>query len=153
MAADFSSLVRNVLEAKANQLLEVSKFLWENPETALHETKAHDRLCDFLEREGFKVRRRHYMDTAFRAEYDAPGGTDGPTVALMAEYDALPDIGHGCGHNLVAQSVLGAAMAVKEAMLKVAKLRGKVRYGAIDYEQCLGSVQEQCSAEVSKTVF
>lgn len=114
------------MEAKANQLLEVSKFLWENPETALHETKAHDRLCDFLERQGFKVRRRHYMDTAFRAEYDAPGGTDGPTVALMAEYDALPDIGHGCGHNLVAQSVLGAAVAVKEAMLKVAKLRGKI---------------------------
>ncbi|XP_065291310.1 uncharacterized protein [Dermacentor albipictus] len=126
MAADFSSLVRNVLEAKANELWDVSKFLWANPETALRETKAHDRLCEFLERQGFNVSRRHYMDTAFRAEYSAPGGTDGPTVALMAEYDALPDIGHGCGHNLVSQSVLGAAVAVKEVMNKVTNLSGKI---------------------------
>ncbi|XP_065291313.1 uncharacterized protein [Dermacentor albipictus] len=126
MAADFSSLVRNVLEAKANELWDVSKFLWANPETALRETKAHDRLCEFLERQGFNVSRRHYMDTAFRAEYSAPGGTDGPTVALMAEYDALPDIGHGCGHNLVSQSVLGAAVAVKEVMNKVTNLSGKL---------------------------
>ncbi|XP_075556848.1 xaa-Arg dipeptidase-like [Dermacentor variabilis] len=126
MAADFSSLVRDVLEAKANELWDVSKFLWGNPETALRETKAHDMLCEFLERQDFNVSRRHYMDTAFRAEYGAPGGTNGPTVALMAEYDALPDIGHGCGHNLVSQSVLGAAVAVKEVMNKVTNLSGKI---------------------------
>ncbi|KAH6925647.1 hypothetical protein HPB50_008288 [Hyalomma asiaticum] len=126
MAADFSSLVLNVLEAKANELRDVSKFLVENPETALHETKAHDKLCEFLEGQGFRVRRRYYMDTAFRAEYEAPGGTDGPTVAVMAEYDALPDIGHGCGHNLVAQSALGVAVAVKEVMSKATNIRGKI---------------------------
>ncbi|XP_075724074.1 xaa-Arg dipeptidase [Rhipicephalus microplus] len=126
MEANFSSLLRSVLEAKAKELHDVSKFLWENPETAMRETKAHDKLCEFLEGQGFRVRRHYYMDTAFRAEYGAPGGTDGPTVAVMAEYDALPSIGHGCGHNLVAQSALGVAVAVKEAMDKFTHLKGKI---------------------------
>ncbi|KAL1442822.1 hypothetical protein MTO96_046227 [Rhipicephalus appendiculatus] len=80
MAANFSSLLRSVVEAKAKELRDVSKFLWENPETGLHETKAHDKLCEFLEGQGFRVRRHYYMDTAFRAEYGAPGGTDGMSI-------------------------------------------------------------------------
>ncbi|KAL1463945.1 hypothetical protein MTO96_043114 [Rhipicephalus appendiculatus] len=94
-------------------------FLWENPELALKEFKAHDRICDFLEGRGFEVRRRHLLDTAFRAEFQAPGGTDGPTVAIMAEYDALPEIGHACGHNLIAEAAVSAAMrAAMEVMKK-----------------------------------
>ena len=55
------------------------------------------------------------METAFRGTLEGGGG-DGPTVALLAEYDALPEIGHGCGHNLIAISNLGAGLGVQAAM-------------------------------------
>jgi amidohydrolase len=73
-------------------------------------------LADALERHGFEVERGvGGVETAFRAVM--PGGNgDGPTVALLAEYDALPGIGHGCGHNLIAMSNLGAGLGAKAAM-------------------------------------
>ena len=52
------------------------------------------------------------LETAFRAEYNGKG--KGPTIAYLAEYDALPGIGHGCGHNLIATMAVGAAIGLKE---------------------------------------
>lgn len=123
---EFMPLVNRVVESSAEDLYNLSRFLCENPELALQEVKAHDKICDFLEHRGFAVNRQHLLETAFRAEFDAPGGSDGPTVAFMAEYDALPEIGHGCGHNLISESSVGAALAVMEAMKSDPAIRGKL---------------------------
>ncbi|KAH9375250.1 hypothetical protein HPB48_011961 [Haemaphysalis longicornis] len=125
-AADLKKLVEHVIEDNSADLWSVSRFLWDNPELALKEVKSHEWLTQFLEGKGFEVTRKFLLDTAFKAEFPAPGGSDGPTVAFIAEYDALPEIGHACGHNLIAENALGAAIAVQEAMKKFRSIRGKV---------------------------
>jgi amidohydrolase len=76
-----------------------------------------------LEKYGFEVERGvGGVETAFRATLNGSGG-DGPTVAFLAEYDALPGIGHGCGHNLIAISNLGAGIG---AMAALGELPGKI---------------------------
>jgi metal-dependent amidase/aminoacylase/carboxypeptidase family protein len=95
--------------------------IWSNPEIAYTEHKAHDTICDFLEAQGFSVTRHAYgVDTAFEARY----GSGGRIVNFNAEYDALPDIGHACGHNLIATSSLTAFLALSHA-LKVFGLPGR----------------------------
>ncbi|XP_065291355.1 peptidase M20 domain-containing protein 2-like [Dermacentor albipictus] len=126
MALALDAMVHQAVETSAGDLWNLSQFLWANPETSLKEATAHDKLCDFLERRGFNVRRRYLMDTAFKAEFVAPGGLDGPTIGFLCEYDALPEIGHACGHNLVAECAVGAAIAVKEVMNEFKNIRGKV---------------------------
>ncbi|XP_065291315.1 xaa-Arg dipeptidase-like isoform X1 [Dermacentor albipictus] len=135
---DLTPLVEKVVECNAEDLWHLSRFLCDNPELALQEFKAHDKMCDFLEGRGFVVERRHLLDTAFRAEFQAPGGSDGPTVAIMAEYDALPDIGHACGHNLIAEAAAGAAIAAMEAMKKSSTARGKLVVIGTPAEECKG---------------
>ncbi|KAL1471081.1 hypothetical protein MTO96_040114, partial [Rhipicephalus appendiculatus] len=125
-AADFTPTVNKVVEDHSEELWKLSRFLFESPELALEEVKAHDKLCEFLERKGFSVQRQYCLETAFRAEFDSPAGSDGPCVALLCEYDALPEIGHGCGHNLIAEASVGAALAVQEAMKTSKDIRGKL---------------------------
>nr|XP_037289478.1 peptidase M20 domain-containing protein 2-like [Rhipicephalus microplus] len=125
-ATDFAPTVNTVVEDHSKELWELSRFLFENPELALEEVLAHDKLCEFLERKGFSVQRQYCLQTAFRAEFDAPAGSIGPCVALLCEYDALPEIGHGCGHNLIAEASIGAALAVQEVMQTSEDFRGKL---------------------------
>lgn len=95
--------------------------IWSNPEIAYTEHKAHDTICDFLEAHGFSVTRHAYgVDTAF----EAVSGSGGRNVNFNAEYDALPGIGHACGHNLIATSSITAFLAVSHA-LKVLGLPGR----------------------------
>ncbi|KAL1414885.1 hypothetical protein MTO96_007143 [Rhipicephalus appendiculatus] len=126
MATDLKEFVHSAVEANSQALRGLSRFVWEHPELAFKEVQCHDWLTDFLERCGFTVTRRYLLDTAFKAEFDAPGGSEGPCIALLCEYDALPDIGHACGHNLIAESSVGAALAVVEAMKNHKDIRGKV---------------------------
>lgn len=135
---DLTPLVEKAVQCNAEELWGLSRFLWDNPELALREFKAHDRICDFLEGRGFEIRRRHLLDTAFRAEFQAPGGAHGPTVAIMAEYDALPEIGHACGHNLIAEAAVGAAVASMEVMKKSSIFRGKIVVIGTPAEEQLG---------------
>ncbi|KPK21227.1 MAG: hypothetical protein AMJ76_03200 [Dehalococcoidia bacterium SM23_28_1] len=98
------------IEARRDQLIELSLRIHANPETAFREAKAAGWLTDYLEAEGFAVERGIcQIDTAFRASY----GSGRPRVAFLAEYDALPGIGHGCGHNIIATASLAAAIATK----------------------------------------
>ncbi|KAL3186824.1 hypothetical protein MRX96_026789 [Rhipicephalus microplus] len=126
MAPDLKEFVHSAVEANSQDLRGLSRFVWEHPELAFKEVQCHDWLSDFLERRAFTVTRHYLLDTAFRAEFDAPGGPEGPCVALLCEYDALPDIGHACGHNLIAESSVGAALAIVEAMKNHTDIRGKV---------------------------
>src|SRR5436190_2743848 len=93
------------------QLLATSHYIHAHPEVRFTEQLACARLSDELEEAGFAVERGvGTMPTAFRAELR--GAAPGPTLAILAEYDALPDIGHACGHNVIASSALGAGLAL-----------------------------------------
>jgi len=84
-----------------------------NPEIGMQETKASAWLTAYLEKRGFIVERGICdIPTAFRASY----GKGKPQIAVLAEYDALPGLGHGCGHNLICTIALGAAVASKKTV-------------------------------------
>jgi amidohydrolase len=108
--------VTHAVDALRQELVDISLDIHAHPELNYQEFHAAAVLADALERHGFQVERGvGGVQTAFRAVVSGGDG-DGPTVALLAEYDALPGIGHGCGHNLIAMSNLGAGLAAKAAM-------------------------------------
>jgi amidohydrolase len=99
----------HVFETVEAGLGEILEWMFENPETAYEETETSARLASFLADHGFDVTYPAYgLDTAFEAN----AGTSGPRVVICAEYDALPQVGHACGHNIIATSSLGAGIAV-----------------------------------------
>src|SRR2546423_1736686 len=92
--------------AQAAGLVSLSRDIRSHPELEYQERHALGAIADFLERAGHHAERGiGGLETAFRARVGPPNG---PAVALLAEYDALPEIGHGCGHNLIAISNVGA---------------------------------------------
>ncbi|CAM5243596.1 Peptidase M20 domain-containing protein 2 OS=Streptomyces alboniger OX=132473 GN=CP975_14815 PE=3 SV=1 [Streptomyces alboniger] len=110
--------IRQEVAARADRLWEVSLALHGEPETAYEEHKASRLLAGELEREGFEVERGSAgLPTAFVARAGTGASADrGPRVALLMEYDALPLLGHACGHNLIAAAGLGAALAARAAL-------------------------------------
>ncbi|MEX2227609.1 MAG: M20 family metallopeptidase [Dehalococcoidia bacterium] len=101
------------VDAHADELVALSMRIHANPELAFHEVQASAWLADFLEKEHFEVTRGIAgLPTAFRAV----AGEGRPTVAIIAEYDALPGIGHGCGHNIIATTAVGAGIAVRSVI-------------------------------------
>jgi len=102
--------VKDSVESQRQQLIQLSLNIHDNPELGFKEEKASAWLASYLEASGFHVELGIAgLATAFRATY----GQGSPRVALLAEYDALPKIGHGCGHNIIAASAVGAAVASK----------------------------------------
>src|SRR5438552_2355176 len=104
---------------QVDALITLSKDIHAHPELAYQERHALDAIAALLGREGHKVERGvGGLETAFRARVGPKGGE---AVALLAEYDALPDVGHGCGHNLIAISNVGAYLvaAANAARLEV----------------------------------
>ena len=98
------------------ELVRIALDLHAHPEINYQEHYAAKLLTDTLERQGFVVERGvGGVETAFRATLEGGAGK-GPTVAVLAEYDALPDIGHGCGHNLIAMTAIGAGLGVQAAL-------------------------------------
>jgi amidohydrolase len=109
-------LLCSEVEALAHDMYDISEFLKANPETAYQEYKACDYLSGILEEKGFRVEKGvGQVETAFLAK-PADGLPGRPAVAFLAEYDALPKIGHGCGHNLIAAASLGAAIALNKIL-------------------------------------
>ena len=102
--------VKKGVESQKRQLMQLSLNIHDNPELGFKEEKASAWLTSYLEGSGFHVERGIAgLATAFRATY----GQGSPRIALLAEYDALPEIGHGCGHNIIATSAAGAGIASK----------------------------------------
>lgn len=104
---------------------EIGRQIWLHPELLFEEKFAHQLLTNALEKYGFSVQRNYFLPTAFRAEFSGKGGNK-PVIAILCEYDALPDIGHACGHNLIAESGIVAAVGIKEAMEFDNTLSGKI---------------------------
>jgi amidohydrolase len=98
-----------LVDRSAPILLDVSHSIWDHPELCFEEHHAHDLLVEVLAAAGLApTPHAHGLDTAFVAE----AGTEGPLVAVLCEYDALPEIGHACGHNVIAAAGLGAGLAL-----------------------------------------
>ncbi|XP_070706008.1 xaa-Arg dipeptidase-like [Pempheris klunzingeri] len=105
-------------EARA-KLHSLSKDIWSCPELAYEETKSHDRLVAFFrQEEGWKVDAHFKLQTAFRATWEGGGSErfDVVNVGFLCEYDALPGMGHACGHNLIAEVGAAAALGLKAVL-------------------------------------
>lgn len=108
---ELKAAVRQEIDKVASLLIETSDWMADNPEIGLSEFQASARLTDILSEYGATVERGIAgLPTAFEAKL--PGGKAGPQVAIVAEYDALPEVGHGCGHNIIATAALGAGLAL-----------------------------------------
>jgi amidohydrolase len=92
----------------ADRLVDTSRQIHAHPELNYQEVFAHDLLTQVLDDTGRKATRHAYgVDTAFEAR----AGSEGPEIAVLCEYDALPGVGHACGHNVIAAAGLGAGLA------------------------------------------
>ena len=114
--------VCQAVDRMRDELLRISRAIHANPELAFEEHEAASLLVAALREAGLGVETGvHGLETAFSAEFGADGS---PCVALLAEYDALPEMGHACGHNLIATASVGAGLALASV---ADKLPGRVR--------------------------
>jgi amidohydrolase len=103
------------IDERREELIALSLAIHARPELGYQEREAAARLTATLEGAGFTVERAYRgVETAYRAE--ARGAAAGPTIAILAEYDALPEIGHACGHNLIAMMGIAAAIGARAAL-------------------------------------
>ncbi len=101
------------IDISTELLRHTSNQIWKNPELSSKEKKAHSLLTSLLESEGFVVERSYTgIETAFRATF----GSGKPNVCVICEYDALPEIGHACGHNLIAEAGIAAGLGLKAVL-------------------------------------
>ncbi len=108
--------VVGAIDDAAGDILAVSKFIHAHPEVAMEEYESSKSVADMLERYGFGTARGIAgIPTAFRAEK----GQGAPRIAFLSEYDALPGLGHGCGHNLIACAAMGAGIGLAAALGEV----------------------------------
>ena len=99
------------IDAASAELVDLARRIHATPEVGFQERQASTWLSETLQRHGMRIQRGVAdLDTAFRAE--ASGSDAGPTVAILAEYDALPEIGHACGHNLICTAAIGAGIGL-----------------------------------------
>jgi len=146
--------VTEQVDALQKEIESMSMELWKYSEIALREVRSAEFLADLLEKEGFRLERGVAdMPTAFVAEW----GNGGPVIGILAEYDALPNIGNdpvpleqarkdghphgqGCGHNLFAAGSIGAAIALKRTM-EADGIKGTVKlFGTPAEETVVGKV-------------
>lgn len=111
-----SKIIREA-DALGNRLFDLAMKMYKNPELGMEEKKASKWLCDELRHLGFKTLLGVAgLKTAFKADYFSK--SKAPSIGFIAEYDALPDIGHGCGHILIGPAAIGAAAVLKKVMPK-----------------------------------
>lgn len=105
------------IDGTRNEMTAMADDIFDHPEIGLEEFHAQKVLTDWLEKEGFAVERGVAgVETAFKAVYRQ--GEGGPNIGLLCEYDALPGIGHACGHHMQGPSILAAAKALKDAEIR-----------------------------------
>lgn len=118
MAADINKIKSQVIKEVnklADRAVEISHLIHGYREVAFEEYKSSELLAGELESHGFKVKRKYMkFPTAFRAEF--PAGKRGRTIAFLSEYDALPSIGHACGHNIIGTAGTFAGIAASKAL-------------------------------------
>lgn len=100
------------------ELCEISDFIYHNPELGNEEYKAVEKLTSFLQEHNFEIETEFLgIKTAFRATYDS--NKEGPIIGYLCEYDALPEIGHGCGHNMIGAMSAGAGIILSKVLNEI----------------------------------
>lgn len=108
-------IIINEINRISDELIKINDFMYDYPELGNEEFKSSQLLKDILKKHGFSVERNiANQKTSFKATYDSK--KDGPTVGFLCEYDALPDIGHGCGHNMIGTMGLGAGIGLSKVI-------------------------------------
>lgn len=131
------NIIASWLKSHEAELIQTADYIFHHPELAYQETLSSKCLADFLERNGFKISRGTAgIDTAFTAEW----GGGAPIIGFLAEYDALAELGHACGHNLLGTGVVAAACALK-ADMQGSQASGTIRvYGCPAEEIMSGKI-------------
>jgi amidohydrolase len=125
LMVDLATAIDQAAKRHDTSIVEISRDIHAHPEVRFEERHAHAVLTAFLAAAGWQVEvAPGGLETAFVARL--PGRTGGPVVALLAEYDALPGIGHGCGHNLIAAMAVGAARIAQDVAAELG-VPGQVR--------------------------
>ena len=106
-----AEIVQASVEENINAYMDIAQTLYYNPEIGNEEFESMKLLVNYLEQAGFETQSGYVVPTGFLGTYDS--NKPGPTIAFMSEYDALPEIGHGCGHNLIAAIGVAAGEALK----------------------------------------
>ncbi|MDQ0199254.1 M20 family metallopeptidase [Neobacillus ginsengisoli] len=107
--------IKKYLDTIQNSLWEISDHLFHHPELGDQEFESMERLVQFLEEHQFTVEKGIVgRPTAFKAVYDSK--KEGPTIAYLSEYDALPGVGHGCGHNMIGTMSAGAGVLLRKVI-------------------------------------
>lgn len=132
--------VSQLTEEIKTELIALNEYILNNPELGNEEMKACKAHVDLLKKHGFTVEENYLgIKTAFRAEFKS--STSGPTIGYLAEYDALPEIGHGCGHNILGTTSTGAGIVLSKILSSIG---GKiVVFGT--------PAEETCGAKVDMT--
>lgn len=119
------STVLSTIRDSDSDLHKINKAIHSHPELCYEEHFAHETITTYLSSLGFNVRKHTYgLDTSFEVEYEC--GSGGRLAIICAEYDALPEIGHGCGHNLIATASIATFIAAANAMKKH-DIQGRLR--------------------------
>ncbi|GAU96252.1 hypothetical protein RvY_07723 [Ramazzottius varieornatus] len=129
VSEQLESIVQSMLEDHAERLAVLATEIWKNPELNYKEVIAAKLLTDYLKENGHNTTQPYGgLQTAFLAQYQTANfdASKHPTVAVLCEYDALPEIGHACGHNLIAEAGIGTFIAATKA-LENSNLQGRVR--------------------------
>jgi len=110
---DEKARLARAVAAASGEILDLSHRIHANPEPAFEEFQASSWVADVLRAHDFEVQHpAGRLATAIKAVRRGGRGSDGPRIGILAEYDALPGLGHGCGHNTMAASGVGAAIAL-----------------------------------------
>lgn len=135
--------LRKDIEARKDAYIALVQDLYEHPELGNEEYRSMEVLASLLEGEGFLVDRGFVVPTGFQAVYKAV--KPGPVIAYLCEYDALPEVGHGCGHNLIAGMSVGAGIALKSLLDEIG---GEVRVIGTPAEENFGGKVSMAEAHV-----
>ncbi|GEQ33278.1 M20 family metallopeptidase [Marinilactibacillus psychrotolerans] len=113
MTEKYTEKIQNIIKDLRPELQGLSEYIYEHPELGHVEFLSSKAHVELLKKHGFEVEYPYLeVETAFRAVYK--GKKEGPTIAYLSEYDALPGIGHGCGHNLLGSTDTGAGIALSK---------------------------------------
>lgn len=113
---DIYKTISETISNLDHELHLLSLDIHSHPELKYEETYAHDTLTAFMEKKGWDVKKNYHLDTAWVATFS--NGNGGRVLGVNSEMDALPGIGHGCGHNLIAIAGVAVALAVKAALIE-----------------------------------
>jgi len=127
--------IKAEVQSIKERLWEINDYIYNNPEVGDGEYKAVEKLTSLLSEHSFKIEIGIAgRETAFKAVYNS--NLEGPTIAFLCEYDALPGIGHGCGHDMIGTISIGAAIALSKV---IGRVGGKIEVYGTPAEETNGA--------------